>query len=412
MLTISLNNVLSPAFKPVHKAIKNKEYSQFVLKGGRGSAKSSYASVEVVLQVIQNPNVHAVVMRKIANTLRTTVFQQYIWAIGELGLYDKWKYTRNPMEMTYKPTGQKILFFGSDDPGKIKSIKVPFGHIGILHLEEVDQFAGEEEIRNLEQSILRGGDMSLEIWTFNPPQTVSNWANKYCLHEKAGQMIHHSTYLTTPEKWLGPRFLSDAEHLKSVNYRAYEHEYLGKANGTGGAVFESLEIRRIEDQEIKRFDRIYNGQDFGWYPDPSAFVRLHYNAAKEAIFLIDEIVGNKMSNEKIATEIVKRGYNDVYTTCDSAEPKSISDLTGWGIKAISAEKGPGSVEYSMKWLQKRKIVIDPNRTPRAAEEFVQYEYEKNKAGEIISGYPDRNNHCIDAVRYATERIWKRRGFSA
>lgn len=411
-MTITLNNVLSPAFKPVHKAIKNKEYSQFVLKGGRGSAKSSYASVEVILQLIQNPQVHAVVMRKVANTLRTTVFQQYTWAATELGLYDKWKFTRNPMEMTYKPTGQKILFFGSDDPGKIKSIKVPFGYIGILHLEEVDQFAGEEEIRNLEQSILRGGDMALEIWTFNPPQTVSNWANKYCLQDKPGQMIHHSTYLTTPEEWLGARFMSDAEHLKETNYRAYEHEYLGKANGTGGAVFESLEIRAIEDKEIKSFSRIYNGQDFGWYPDPSAFVRLSYNPAQETIYLIDEIVGNKMSNEKIATEIVKRGYNDVYTTCDSAEPKSISDLTGWGIRALPAEKGPGSVEYSMKWLQRRKIVIDPKRTPRAAEEFAQYEYEKNKNGEIISGYPDRDNHCIDAVRYATERIWRRRGFSA
>ncbi len=411
-MTISLNRVLSPAFKLVHKAIKNKEYTQFILKGGRGSAKSSYTSIEVILQLLKNPSVHAVVMRKVANTLRTTVYQQYIWAISELGLYDKWKCTKNPPEMEYKPTGQKILFFGADDPGKIKSIKVPFGYIGILHLEEVDQFAGEEEIRNLEQSILRGGEMALEIWTFNPPQTASNWANKYCLQEKQGQMIHHSTYLTTPKEWLGDRFLSDAEHLKNTNPRAYEHEYLGKANGTGGEVFENLEIRTITDQEILRFDRIYNGQDFGWYPDPAAFVRLYYNPSQEALYLIDEIVGNKMSNEQIATEIIRRQYNDVYTICDSAEPKSISDLTGWGVRAIAAQKGPGSVEYSMKWLQRRKIVIDPKRTPKAAEEFTQYEYEKNKAGEIISGYPDKDNHCIDAVRYATEKIWRRREFSA
>lgn len=411
-MTISLNKILSPAFKPVHVAIKNKEYTQFILKGGRGSAKSSYTSIEVILQLLKTPSIHAVVMRKVANTLRTTVYQQYIWAISELGLYNKWKCTKNPPEMEYKPTGQKILFFGADDPGKIKSIKVPFGYIGILHLEEVDQFAGEEEIRNLEQSILRGGDMALEIWTFNPPQTASNWANKYCLREKEGQMIHHSTYLTTPREWLGDRFLSDAEHLKNTNQRAYEHEYLGKANGTGGEVFENIEIRTIGEQEIRRFDRIYNGQDFGWYPDPAAFVRLYYNPSQETLYLIDEIVGNKMSNEQIATEIIRRKYNDVYTICDSAEPKSISDLTGWGIHAIAAQKGPGSVEYSMKWLQRRKIIIDPKRTPRAAEEFTQYEYEKNKAGEIISGYPDKNNHCIDAVRYATEKIWRRRGFSA
>ena len=234
-MIIKLSSVLSPAFREVHNSIKNGEHNQYVLKGGRGSAKSSFASVEVLLQIVKHPDVHAVVMRKVANTLRTTVFAQYAWAVAALGLQDDFKMTVSPMELVYKKTGQKIMFFGADDPGKIKSIKTAFGYIGILHFEELDQFGGEEEVRNIEQSILRGGEYALEFKTFNPPKTKNNWANKYCLINKPGQLIHHSTYRTTPREWLGERFIDDAEHLKAINPKAYEHEYLGVPVGSGGA---------------------------------------------------------------------------------------------------------------------------------------------------------------------------------
>lgn len=169
-MIIKLSSVLSPAFREVHNSIKNGEHNQYVLKGGRGSAKSSFASVEVLLQIVKHPDVHAVVMRKVANTLRTTVFAQYAWAVAALGLQDDFKMTVSPMELVYKKTGQKIMFFGADDPGKIKSIKTAFGYIGILHFEELDQFGGEEEVRSIEQSILRGGEYALEFKTFNPPK--------------------------------------------------------------------------------------------------------------------------------------------------------------------------------------------------------------------------------------------------
>lgn len=409
MTTIRLSDVLSPAFREIHDSVKSGSHNQFVLKGGRGSAKSSFASVEVVLQLIQHPNVHAVVMRKVANTLRTSVYAQYVWAMSALGLNDKFKCTVSPMELIYLPTGQKIMFFGADDPGKVKSIKVPFGYIGILHFEELDQFSGENEVRNLEQSILRGGDYALEFKTFNPPRTRNNWANQYCLQDKPGQMIHHSTFLTTPREWLGERFLDDADYLKTVNPSAYEHEYMGVANGTGGAVFDNIELRRITDDEIRAFDRIYMGVDFGWYPDPAAFLRVHYDKARETIYLLDELVANKLPNTGLAEKIKERGYADGVITCDSAEKKSVADLRDCGLQAQAAVKGPGSVEYGMKWLQKRKIVIDRQRTPYAAGEFTLYEYERTKDGEIVSGYPDRDNHTIDALRYALEPVFLRRG---
>lgn len=411
-MTCKLSEIVSPAFWDSHRAIKSGIVNELVEKGGRGSAKSSYISMELILQLILHPECHAVVFRKVGNTLRTSVFAQVCWAIATLGLSNRFKTTVNPMECTFTDTKQKILFFGLDDPGKLKSIKLPFGYIGICWFEELDQFAGPEQVRNVEQSVFRGGQYSLCLKSFNPPITKDNWANRYVLEEKIGRMVHHSTYLTTPEKWLGPRFLSDAEHLKTVDERAYRHEYMGEAIGTGGNVFEKLELRKITDKEIASFDRIYQGVDFGWFPDPFAFIRLHYDRARETIYLLDEIYENKLPNENAAQRIRENGYTDAYVTCDSAEPKSIADLRACGLPAKEAVKGPGSVDYGMKWLQKRKIVIDIRRTPNAYEEFAHYEYERDKNGEFISGYPDADNHLIDATRYALERVFRRMGVTA
>ena len=409
--SIRLSGLIAPVYHDLHRAIRGGTFNQFVLKGGRGSAKSSTVSLETPLQLIKHPEVHAVVLRKVANTLRTSVYAQYVWAIPALGLSDLFKVTVSPMEITYKPTGQKIMFFGADDPGKIKSIKVPFGYIGILHFEELDQFT-EEEVRNIEQSVLRGGPVSLEFKTFNPPRTAMNWANKYCLVPKPGQLVFHTDYRDIPREWLGERFLADAEHLKEVNPAAYEHEYLGKPNGNGGMVFDQLELRTITDEEIAQFDRIYQGEDWGWYPDPFAFERMHYDTNRETLFFIDELYGNRMSNEQTGKWIKARGYDDYIVTADSAEPKSINDHIDLGIRCVPAIKGPGSVEYGMKWLQRRKIVIDPQRTPNAAREFSEYEYARDRDGNVISGYPDANNHTIDAGRYGVSPLFMRRGNTA
>lgn len=411
MMTTRLSEILAPSFREVHGALRSGLANQFVLKGGRGSTKSSFVSIEMVLQLIKHPDIHAVVMRKVANTMRTTVFAQYVWAYTTLGLYDKFKATVSPMEIIYKPTGQKIMFFGADDPGKIKSIKVPFGYIGLLHLEEIDQFSGAEEVRNIEQSVLRGGAVSIEFKSFNPPKTMMNWANKYCMLEKPGQMIHSSDYRSVPRDWLGDRFINDAEYLKSVNPSAYEHEYLGIPNGNGGMVFDNVSAEEITDEEIKRFDRVLNGLDWGYYPDPWAFNRMHFDSARRTLYIFDELQARKKGNRETADMLIAHGitYAD-RITADSAEPKSVGDYKAYGLDCRGAAKGPGSIEYSMKWLQSLvKIVIDPKRCPHTFEEFTTYEYERNKDGEVISGYPDGNNHHIDACRYATEHIWRRRG---
>lgn len=404
-------SMIAPVFAPVLFDIQEHKHTEYVFPGGRGSTKSSFISLNIIDLIMTNPEMHAVVMRQVADTMRGSVYQQILWAIDVLGLMDEFHATVSPMEITRKSTGQKIYFRGADDPGKLKSIKVPFGYIGILWLEELDQFTGSESVRKIEQSVIRGGDVAYIFKSFNPPKTISNWANKYIKVPKESRLVTYSTYKDVPEKWLGKPFLEEAEFLKEVNPDAYENEYLGVANGSGGSVFDNVTIRQISDQEISQFDRVLNGVDWGWYPDLYAFVRVHYDAARLTLYIWQEYTCNKQSNRQTADHLIKMGITSSdMITCDSAEEKSVGDYKSYGLFARSADKGPGSREYSYKWLQSLKeIVIDNMRCPVAAEEFLDYEYERDKDGNVISGYPDGNDHCIDAVRYATNRIWKRRG---
>lgn len=411
LTTSRLTEIISPAFYGVHNTIKAGTINELVEKGGRGGAKSSFISIEIILLILRHPLIHACVFRKVGNTLRTTVYAQICWAIAELGLSKKFKCTVSPMECTYLPTGQKIMFFGMDDPGKVKSIKVPFGYIGIDWFEELDQFDGPEQIRNVEQSTLRGGEFSFTFKSFNPPAMARNWANKYVLEAKDGKLVHHSSYLTTPVEWLGPRFIADAEHLKATNPTGYRHEYLGEVVGSGTEVFQNLQIRAISPDEIKQFDRVTSGVDWGWYPDPWAWNRVHYDAGRKTLYLFDELTRRRTSNEDTGKLVMERIPEDEMVIADSAEEKSCNDYRSYGIRCRGAEKGPGSVNYSMKWLQSlNAIVIDPERCPDSVKEFSEYEYERDpKSGEVLEGYPDVANHHIDAVRYGTNKIWKRRG---
>ena len=411
MSEIRLSEKIGPAFYDVAHDVFRHGHTHYDFSGGRGSLKSSTVSVLVPLLLINNPGTHALVLRKVANTIRDSVYAQYIWAIGELGMAAYWEAKVSPMELIYKPTGQKIMFRGADDPMKIKSIKVPFGYIAVTHFEEKDQFAGRAEIRNILQSTMRGGSKYWNFESYNPPISRDNWANKDSLEERPDRLCHKSTYLEAPKEWLGEQFLAEAEHLKETNERAYQHEYLGIPTGNGGSVFENLELREITDDEISTFDRIYNGVDWGFFPDPWAFNRCYYDAARRKLYIFYEKTANKKRNEETAQMLLDDGFTrEDLITADSAEPKSVADYQKYGLRCVRARKGAGSVERSMQWLQRlESIVIDKKRCPDTAAEFIGYEYERNREGEIISGYPDANNHHIDAVRYSTESIWNKPG---
>jgi PBSX family phage terminase large subunit len=409
-------NLIAPAFLDPFRDILTHRHTEYVFRGGRASTKSSFVSLIIILLLVNNPSFHALALRQVADTLRDSVYAQLVWAINELGNYypglsEKFHCTKTPLEITYMPTGQRIYFRGADDPGKIKSIKPPFGAISLLWFEECSEFHGSEAIRNITQSAIRGTDTALIFKTYNPPRTSGNWINKYILIPKVSQYQHNSDYRTVPVEWLGQVFLDEAEHLRQVNPAAYDHEYLGEVNGLGDQVFENLQLRAITDDEIKQFDPVCHGLDFGYFPDPAHYSRCHYDAARMTLYIYGEVRRWKTSNQDMHAALVAYGLQpDDLLIADSEDPKSIADYQSYGAAARGAEKGPQSVKYSIKWLQSLKaIVIDPERCPYTAIEFTDYAYERTKDGEIIEAYPDANNHAIDSVRYATNLIWRKRG---
>lgn len=260
-----------------------------------------------------------------------------------------------------------------------------------------------DEIRNILQSLFRGENVKrISFYSFNPPKSARSWVNQEVKIPKSGRRVHSSDYRTVPKEWLGDTFLAEAEHLKKVNNNAYKHEYLGEEVGTGLEVFNNVTIRKITDEEIKIFANIRQGLDFGYAIDPVAFQKINYDKTRKRLYYFDEFSGIQISNKKLYDNI--KNKLSAITTADSAEPKSIDELRGYGMRIEGAKKGPDSIDYGIKFLSEtiEEIIIDPERCPRAAKEFVNYALERDRNGEIKSKYPDKDNHTIDASRYALE----------
>lgn len=407
---IELASLIAPSFYELAYDIMEHRHTYYTLAGGRGSTKSSFAALMVVLLLMTHHDCHALVMRKVDKTIGRSVFPQLQWAVRALGQDAYFHMSVSPHQMTYLPTGQRIYFSGVDDPQKIKSIKPPFGYIGIVFLEELDQFAGQEEIRSINQSLLRGGPVFWEIGAYNPPKSQNSWVNEDALIEAPDKLVHHSTYLDVPRSWLGDVFFDAAEALKAQNEMAYRHEYLGEVTGTGGTVFENVEAVALTDAQVAAFDKLHFGLDYGFAVDPLAFVAMHYDAARQSLYIFDEIYQQKLTNRQAAEKIrQKAGHGRIIA--DSAEPKSIAEMRGYGLRVEGAKKGPDSVDYGVRWLQNlAHIYIDRHRAPNTYREFISYEYEHNREGQFISAYPDKDNHAIDAVRYACEPLTRRKNF--
>ena len=407
---IELASLIAPSFYELAYDIMEHRHTYYTLAGGRGSTKSSFAALMVVLLLMTHHDCHALVMRKVDKTIGRSVFPQLQWAVRALGQDAYFHMSVSPHQMTYLPTGQRIYFSGVDDPQKIKSIKPPFRYIGIVFLEELDQFAGQEEIRNINQSLLRGGPVFWEIGAYNPPKSQNSWVNEDALIEAPDKLVHHSTYLDVPRSWLGDVFFDAAEALKAQNEMAYRHEYLGEVTGTGGTVFENVEAVALTDAQVAAFDKLHFGLDYGFAVDPLAFVAMHYDAARQSLYIFDEIYQQKLTNRQAAEKIrQKAGHGRIIA--DSAEPKSIAEMRGYGLRVEGAKKGPDSVDYGVRWLQNlAHIYIDRHRAPNTYREFISYEYEHNREGQFISAYPDKDNHAIDAVRYACEPLTRRKNF--
>ena len=426
-IKIPIQDCIIPMYDEVLQDVLSHGHTHYVGAGGRGSTKSSFfGGICIPLLIISNPGVHAVVFRKIGNTIQTSTFAQVVWGIYQLGLEGLFHIPKTySTPITYMPTGQRILFMGLDDPNKVKSIKLPFGYIGITWFEELDQFAGEAELRKVLQSTMRGGQKFWDFRTFNPPISKLNWANEYAEMAETqsdSTLVVRNTYLDVPIEWLGEQFFEEAEELKQKNERAYIHEYLGVATGTGGDVFPNVEdfdseelVDRYEGKVPlwQTFDHIYNGIDWGFAKDPFRFIRMHFDAKKLDLYIFREYNTLKTRNEVVFHELydeLKLVTREEQVIADSAEEKSIADFKAYGAFIRGAQKGPESVRYGIKWLQGlNHIYIDKRKCPLTFFEFSTYEYEQDKDGNFISAYPDANNHSIDAARYGLEKWCSRKG---
>jgi PBSX family phage terminase large subunit len=401
MTKINLSTVISPSFIGLHKDIKQELYTHHWLAGGRGSTKSSFVSGEIVLGIMKDPYANAMAIRKVGLYLKDSVYEQFMWAIHILGVDDYWVAKVSPMELVYKPTGQKIIFRGADKPKKLKSTKLRSGYFKYIWYEEVSEFNNPEELRTINQSLMRGGEKFQIFYSYNPPKSQRSWVNSEVLVEREDRIVHHSDYRTVPKDWLGEAFMVEAEHLKKVNYNAYDHEYLGAITGTGGEIFNNLDIRPITNEEIEGFEQIRIGVDFGYSIDPFTYVRCNYDRKHKTLYIFDEIFKVGLSNINATNLINERKDARTMINCDSAEPKSIAEMKSYGLRVKGAKKGKDSIDYGIKFLQSLEvIVIDNSRCINIAREFLNYEYEIDNLGDFKANYPDRNNHTIDAIRYA------------
>ena len=322
--------------------IEGGAHSIYNLPGGRGSAKSSFVGLTITKGIMDDPTgeSNAIVFRAVGETLRDSVYAQILWSIDQLGVTELWDCTVSPMKYTYTPTGAVILFRGLDDPRKLKSIKPRRGHFRFIWFEEFCELPGEGFARNVVQSAARGqGPKPIIFRSFNPPISKNAWANQTVARPDSRARTLHTDYTMIPPEWLGEAFLEEAERLREVNPRAYAHEYLGEAVGSGSDVFENLEIRTITDEEIAELVSVYQGVDFGFNPDPTAFVRVAYDRKKETIYLLDEIYAKNLRNTALAAEIHRRKYNHWRIIGDSADPRSIADLRDHSLICVKCHKG-------------------------------------------------------------------------
>jgi PBSX family phage terminase large subunit len=419
---VDITEHIADVYRPVHADIAAGGHQYYNLPGGRGSCKSSFVSLEIVAGIMQDQTGQssAIVFRRVGGTLRDSVYSQIGWAIDTLGVSHLWQGGVSPMQYTYRPTGAQIVFRGLDDATKLKSIKPAKGAFRFVWFEEFAELSGPNMVRSVMQSVVRGGKGFTVFRSFNPPISAANWANQLVAQPDERALTLLTNYTQVPPAWLGDSFLYEAQRLKEINPTAYEHEYMGIPTGTGGEVFPNIVGREITGAEIEQLEYVYAGLDFGFAVDPACFIRAAYDRRSDTVFLLDEIYMRSLSNAELAAKITERGYQftgrikcagwdergpeKAVITCDCAEPKSIADLQAQGLKAVPCRKFSGCVAYRIKWLQHRKITIDPKRTPNAYREFTAYSYNTDKDGNFLSRLPDRDNHAIDALAYALDSL--------
>lgn len=416
-----LSLLIGRDFVDLHRRIHAGEVTDAWLPGGRGSLKSSYASLEIASALMADPDANALVVQSRRVNIRDASMAQMLWAFDVLGVAGLWRPTGSTLRINNVETGQAVVFRGVDEPKKLKSIKLRRGHWRYLWVEEADLLRGMDEVRSIRQTVSRSPAPVRRIYTFNPPRTRDSWANREVARVREdpapGEAVADSCYTDAPPEWLGEQFVADAEALKEADPEAYRHEYLGEPVGVGGEVFDRVEFRAVTDAEIAAFDRPMAGQDFGWWPDPWAMTVSEWDPGTRTLTTWREDGGNKLQPPESAERARhlltwpdgpggKPVEHRIRVMSDDAAPEQIAAQRDAGLDARAAGKG-NMRTASYRWLAGVRWVIDPQRCPRLAEEVRHKLHCRSPQGEWLEEVEDGDDHYIDATRYAVMGIVRR-----
>lgn len=378
-----------------------------VVKGSRASKKSATVALNTIYRIMQYPQANALVVRKVYRTLKDSCFAQLKWAIHRLGVDQYWKATESPLELTYLPTGQKIIFRGLDDPQKIASVMVDVGVLCFLWIEEAYEITDEADFEMLDESI-RGfsppGHFKQITISFNPWNERHFLKRRFFDAEPSPDILAITTNYLCNE-WLDESDMEMFERMRQTNPRRYKVAGLGEWGVVEGLIFENWREERFSLSEVREIAGIETafGLDFGYTNDPSALFCGFVDLDGRRIFVFDEMYKKGMSNTVIAETIKQMGYAKERIVGDSSEPKSIDELKRQGIRRIrGARKGKDSVMHGIQWLQSFEIIIHP-RCEAFLTEISNYSWKKDRFGKALNQPEDDNNHLIDAMRYAVEQ---------
>lgn len=408
--TIPITDITSDFVEPyraVHDAYDGDGTREIVCKGGRGSIKSNFWAALAYETVRQDKQAHVVYTRRYKVDLRGSVYNQFMKTVIRYNDIDNWEFKQSPLCAVYKKTGQTVMFVGADKPISLKSFNVPSGYVKLLIHEECDEMAGLEQMDNIEDTFLRSDTPALDVKIFNPPKSKNNFMNEYALTclSKEGTKVFHSYYYNVPVKWLGQRFFDRAAWFKEHKPLYYANNYLGEVTGTGGGIFENIDVRTITDEEINNMPYFYHGLDFG-FEHPQTFEKSYYNEDIDTLYCVEEQFSKKCKNSTFARKIKK--YRNVEIIADSARPDAIHEMQDWGFNVIGAKKRWGSGkgrDYCWEWLQQTtKIVVDPERTPHLLHELTILEHEQLADGSFSSEYPKLDEDCVMALIYGLNRV--------
>lgn len=383
-----------------------------VCKGSRGSKKSKTAALWYIVNMMKYPDSNLLVVRKVFRTLKDSCFTELKWAVNRLGVNTLWEFKESPLEMTYKPTGQKIYFRGLDDPLKITSISVPKGVLCWCWIEEAYEITSQSDFEMLNESI-RGyvpkdsGLFKQITLTFNP-WNQHHWLKKRFFDSPDSETLAMTTNYTCNE-WLDKKDRELFEKMKLQNPARYRVAGLGEWGVSEGLIFENWQEKAFDIEEIRSLNSVKSafGLDFGYTNDPTALFCGLVDLTSRTIWVFDEIYKKGMSNEKIAAEIISAGYSKERIKADSAEPKSIDRLRELGLVNIGkARKGKDSINTGIDFIQGFRIIIHP-KCASFITEISNYTWDKDdRDGRRINRPADCFNHLMDAMRYALEDLEK------